>query len=482
MNRPFGATDADGEDLRGAAAIYDDLLRRAGCAPRPGDISFTGADPVFPTVFPMADAGAAVIGAAATQAARLYELRTGRRQHATVAVDAASAAMRSWRYLRQVPEPPARGARAPVAFYETCDGRWFFLHRLAEHHLERELRVLGLASADDEDAVARAIRRWDAADLEEAVMAAGACAAMVRTHDEWAAHPQGRAVAAQPLFRITKIGDSDPIPAGSGDRPLGGIRVLDLTRVLAGPTAGRTLGEHGADVIRVNSPRYPDTLPMVQDTGHGKRSTMLDLCSATDAHRMRELVRGADVFAQGYRPGAIDRLGFSPEAVAALRPGVVVLSLSAFGTAGPWKMNRGFDSVVQAASGVALEMGHTVGDGTPRSMPGNPLDYITGYLSAFLVQVALERRASEGGSYHIEVSLAQTGRYLDRLPRIDAALAASRPAELSAARLAELMTERDTPYGPLRFLAPVAKLELTPSAWDSPTVPVDHDTPHWTST
>jgi crotonobetainyl-CoA:carnitine CoA-transferase CaiB-like acyl-CoA transferase len=396
-----------------------------------------------------------------------------------VHLDAAAAAMRAWRYIREVPTPPSAPGRHPVGFYRTGDGRWLFLHRLAQHHFVRQLRVLGLPESADDSELARAIGEWDGAALEEAVMAADACAAVARTSEEWAQHPHGRAVAELPLFSIRKIGDSAPEPAGSGDRPLGGIRVLDLTRVLAGPTSARALAEQGAKVLRIASPLYPDTPQMVKDTGHGKRSAVLDLRTSPGAETMRTLLAGADVYIQGYRPGAIEQLGFSADEVAALRPGAVVVRLSAFGGVGPWGRRRGFDSVVQAANGTALEMGAALGDGTPRSMPGNPLDYVTGYLAAFLVQRALERRAEEGGSYLVELSLAQTGHFLSRLPRLDREAAAARPAELSPERLDELMMTRQTPYGALRYLRPVAELPVTRARWDLPTVPVDHDRPQW---
>jgi crotonobetainyl-CoA:carnitine CoA-transferase CaiB-like acyl-CoA transferase len=265
---------------------------------------------------------------------------------------------------------------------------------------------------------------------------------------------------------------------GWGDRPLGGIRVLDLTKVLAGPTAARALAEHGADVLRISSPVYPEGPLMVRDTGHGKRSTVLDLRTAEGRGVLESLVREADVFVQGYRPGAMDRLGFGADRLAALRPGIVSVSISAFGTAGPWSGHRGFDSVVQAASGGAWEERDATG--RPFSTPANPLDYTSGYLAAFAVEVALARRASEGGSYHVELSLAQTGRYLDDLGMLPAEEAHARPEELSDARLAELRMESDTGFGRLRYLAPIARLDGTPGRWDRPAVPTDTmDRPVW---
>lgn len=467
-----------------ASAILDELLSLAGLPPSSGlpaeeGVTLRGADPVFPTPPRVGELGAAAIAAAALAAARLHARRTGIRQRVTVDVDAAAAAMRSWTYLAETaaaPRPPADG---PRLFFATGDDRWIFLHRRAAHHAARQERVLGCGHSDQE--VAAAVRRWKGADLEEAVVAADACAALVRGHAEWTGHEQAAAVARLPLLTVTKIGDSDPEPAGPasappGDRPLGGLRVLDVTHVLAGPTCARTLAEHGAGVLRIGPGTAGDRNPMQRDTGHGKRSAVLDLKSADGSAALRALAGRADVFSQGYRPGALAALGFSPEEVAARRPGIVYVSMSAFGTAGPWRGRRGYDSVVQAASGFCDEVAV---DGEPRFLPVSALDYVTGYLAAFGTQVALARRAASGGSYHVQLSLAQTGRYLAGLPRTTPKERAGCPAELPAGRLAELLTETDTPFGRLRHLAPAARMSATPPRWDRPTVPMDHDAPAW---
>jgi crotonobetainyl-CoA:carnitine CoA-transferase CaiB-like acyl-CoA transferase len=457
-------------------AILDELLKLAGEPPAGTRATFSGADPVLPTPLRIGDLGAAAIAAAAVQAARLFEQRTGMEQAVHVDVDAAAVAMRSSRYLTAVPPVPASGRR-PVGFYQAGDGRWIFLQRLFPHHFQRQLGVLRCPPDADEDAIAKAISGWNAEELEEAVIKGGACGALVRTYREWAAHPQEHALAALPLFSVTKTADSAPEPAGTGDRPLSGVQVLDVTRVLAGPTCARTLAEHGAQVLRVGTSSVPDDSQMMRDTGHGKRSCELDLRSADGADALRRLVAGADVFSQGYRPGALDRLGFSPAELGRLRPGIISVSLSAYGPAGPWRGRRGFDSVVQSASGIADELAGA--DGVPRALPANPLDYTTGYLAAFLVMVALGLRAREGGSYHIELSLAQTGRYLAGLSRADGTLVASRQPDLPRARLDELMITRRTPFGTLRYFAPVARMPGTPPRWDLPTVPLDNDRPEW---
>jgi crotonobetainyl-CoA:carnitine CoA-transferase CaiB-like acyl-CoA transferase len=275
------------------------------------------------------------------------------------------------------------------------------------------------------------------------------------------------------LVSIERIGDAPPVPLPAGPRPLGGLRVLDLTRVLAGPTASRTLAEHGADVLRVGTLSLPDNEDMMRDTGHGKRSCALDLRSAADSTVLRTLGTGADVFVQGYRPGAMDRLGFGPEQLAVLRPGIVAVSISAFGHAGPWAGRRGFDSVIQAANGIAHRS--AAEDGTPTFAPANPLDYVTGYLAAAGALAAIRRRATEGGSWLVRLSLARTGALLADLPET-----ASIGTDLPDDRLTELMTVTDTPFGRLRHLAPAAELSATPAHWDRPSVPLDHDRPEWT--
>ncbi len=459
----------------------DDLMLIAGEPPAGKDVEFIGADPIFPTPFRIGDLGAATIGAAAVQAARLWQLRGGNPQSIIVPLDAAAIAMRGSRYIRTetapgVTAPVTSDRRASVArsrtMFKTRDDRWFYFQRLFEHHRLRTRAVL--ACSEDDDDMARAVAARDALELEEAIVAAGATGGLVRTHAEWDAHPHAAALARLPLFEVTKVGDSPPEPLPQGGRPLSGIRVLDVTRVLAGPTSGRTLAEYGADVLRVGTPRYPDNELMMRDTGHGKRSAVIDLDTQTGVETLQGLIPGADVFAQGYRPGTLANRGFSLEDAMRLRPGIIYVTLSAFGHEGPWSGRRGFDSVVQAVTGIADEIG---AGGQPRNTPANPLDYSTGYLAAFGVMVALGRRAREGGSYLVRVSLAQTGRWLASMPRAQGW--EDRPAELSPERMDELMISRDTPFGRLRYFAPFAQLSATPGRWDLPTVPLDHDEPRW---
>lgn len=447
----------------------------------PGEpvVHITGADPIFPTVFPIGEAGAAVMSAVAIQVARLWQQRTGPPQEVSVAVDAAAAAMRSARYLRPDPLPEGGPRRLRgLSTYQTADGRWIYFQRLFPHHNERLGRVLGVPLA--EPAISEAVRRWKADELEDAVNAGGSTAGVVRTREEWLNLPQAAVVAAQPLLDLHRVADGPPRPIPGGERPMSGVRVLDLTRVLAGPTCARALAEHGADVLRISLPGIPDNDGMMKDTGHGKRSVELDLKDPGGVAALRELAAGADVVIQGYRPGALEALGFGVAELVALNPSLVAVELSAYGGAGPWGTRRGFDSVVQSVNGLAVANSGAEGlGGPPTYLPANPLDYMTGYLAALGVLAALRRRASGGGAYHLRVSLARTGEWLWSLPRLAAETAALRPAELPAERLEELFMVRQTPFGRLKYLAPAVRLSLTPGRWDLPTPRPDQDSAIW---
>jgi crotonobetainyl-CoA:carnitine CoA-transferase CaiB-like acyl-CoA transferase len=461
--------------------LLNHLMAVAGEEPADDIAEIAGADPVFPLVWPVGEAGAAAIAATGVAAARLWQTRTGRGQRVRVEVDAAAAAMRGDRYLvRERPgnetEPSPRAVRGERGdIYRAKDGRWVYLHRGFAHHRARIADLLG--GANDEAALEKAVAGWNALELEDAVHATGACAGMVRTYDEWRGHEQGQAVAALPLIEIDKLGDSPPEPLASAPRPLTGVRVLDLTRVLAGPTCARTLAEHGADVLRIGTDRLPNNEAQNIATGHGKRSTVLDLTSASGHEALQSLVKGADVFSQGYRPGSLAAHGFGIEEAMALRPGIVYVTLSAFSHDGPWRGRRGFDTLVQTVSGIANDYANA--QGRPRLLPVSALDYTTGYLAAFGTMVALRRRAVDGGSYRVRVSLAQTAAWLLSLPRFAAAQVASLPPDLPPERIAALCQSSETPFGRLTHLAPIVQLSETPARWDLPSVPLDHDPPRW---
>ncbi len=438
-----------------------------------------GTDPVLPTPFRVGTAGAASLAATGLAAAELWQMRTGRRQQVAVDLRQAAASLRSGHYM-QLGDGQVSAARNTImGVYPSKDGRWSYLHCNFPNHRAAALSVLGVA--EDHESVARAVATWNAAELEEAIIAANGAGGMARTRAEWADHPQAAAIAALPLIEIVRIGDSPPEKLPPGDRPLSGIRVLDLTRVLAGPTGARTLAEHGADVLKITAAHLPNLGYQEFDTGHGKLSAQLDLRQPGELDILRGLVAQADVFSQGYRPGTLGGRGLSPEELAAIRPGLVYVSLSAFGHTGPWASRRGFDTVVQTVSGISTRQAQIVPGKTPgpQFYPVSAIDYCSGYLMAFGAMAALTRRAREGGSWLVRISLAQVGKWITDLGEIPAAALRDVPGEFTANELERWSMVSDTPSGKLRHLKPVVQLSETPAHWARPSVPLGYHRPVW---
>lgn len=432
-----------------------------------GEALFSGADPVLRTPYRVGAAGAAALAATGLAASGLWQLRTGRRQRVFIDLRAAGASLRSGYYLRIDGEPPPAPWDPMSGFYPVRGGRWISIHCNFANHREAAMRVLGVS--EDRAQANAASEARDGLELEDAIHAAGGCAGLARSAAEWGAHPQAAAVAAQPLLEIVKIGDAPAQPLPPGERPLAGIRVLDLTRVLAGPTCAKTLAEHGADVLKITAAHLPDSGAIELDTGIGKLAAFLDLRSSDGASTLKDLLRESDVFSQSYRPGALAARGFSPEDIARLRPGIVCVSLDAWGQTGPWKGRRGFDSIVQTVSGMAYASGDA---SKPRLMPCSAIDYVSGYLMAYGAMLALARRAREGGSWLVRVSLARTGKWIVDRGAVDASGAlAEEPADLT------MVTQ--SPAGLITHLKPVVQLSETPARWARPPVPLGHHRPEW---
>jgi crotonobetainyl-CoA:carnitine CoA-transferase CaiB-like acyl-CoA transferase len=395
-----------------------------------------------------------VVGAVAAQ---LVAARLLAGNPAPVELDAAHVglAVRSERSVRLAGAPVGMGFAPLSRFWRTADG-WLRLHGNYPHHRAAAASVLG---SDDVAGVEAAAARWAAEDLETAVVAAGGAAAAVRTPEAWAASPQGRAAAGLPVLSLRRVADAAP------RRPdLRGLRVLDLTRVIAGPVATRVLASHGADVLRVDGPLRPDLREGLIDTGVGKRHVVLDLADARDRTTVEELLAAADVVVQGYRPGALDRFGMDAAALAQRHPHLVVVRLSAWGLRGPWAGRRGFDSLVQAATGVATVCGTPE---QPGVLPAQALDHATGYLAAATVLAVLLRQRAEGGGWYGELSLAQTAHWLLAAPR-DASPPA--PAHDPGPYLQTL----DSADGPVEVVAPPGSPPWTSAA----VLPPDAD-PAW---
>ncbi len=450
-----------------------EILAQLGRAPRGDDrlVVAGGNDPVFVTPWRIGRAGSAALGAVGLAVADLWRLRTGRMQPVSIDVHAATASLRSNTYV-------LRNGVKPVSWdpltghYATRDGRQMFLHTNHPHHRAGALRIAGAAS-DTREALAEAVARWDGLEIEEAIAGGNCVGGLTRSRAEWNAHPHGVAVARLPLLDIVKIGEAPARPLPAGDRPLSGIRVFDLTRVLAGPTSGRVLAENGADVLHVAAEHLPYQTELLMDTGHGKRCAYIDLREPAGVETMTSLLKDAHVFTQGYRPGTLAARGFSPERVAELRPGIVCVSLCAYGHEGPWASRRGFDSIVQNVTGLAATQGSLE---APRNLPVQALDYIAGYLAATGAMVALARQAEQGGSWLVRVSLVQVAHWLAGLGTVDRA---GGSAELPEGELAGLFMESDGPFGRLRHLKPIVQLGETPSRYARPAEPLGTSPPIW---
>ncbi|MEV5420733.1 CoA transferase [Streptomyces albogriseolus] len=436
------------------------LLSRVSAVERPG---------VLPSRLPVREFAGACVGVCALAAAELAARRTGGGEVPAVRVDdgAVATAFVSERHLRT--DGRAAESFAPLSrFWRTADG-WVRTHANYPHHRARLLTALG--APEDPDAVAAVLARRSAREVEETVTAAGGLAVALRTPEEWAAHGQAAAVARLPLVERVRL-DAAPareFTAAGGDPllPAAGLRVLDLTRVVAGPVATRTLALLGADVLRLDPPGLPELPDQHTDTGFGKRSALVDLASGREV--FEELLARADVVVTGYRPGSLDRFGLSAEALAGRRPGVVVAQLSAWGATGPWAARRGFDSLVQVATGIA----HIEGDhGRPGALPAQALDHGTGYLLAAGVLRALSDQADAGGGRLVRVALARTAAEV----RAGADDSAAHGGEVPAT---PWLAERNSPLGRLRYALPPVDFEGGPRDWARPPGAWGADAARW---
>src|SRR3954471_269141 len=312
------------------------------------NLILSGEEPQLPSSFRVAAAAQAAVAATGLAAAELWKLRSGQSQDVAVDMRHAVVECRSERYLRVEGKPPPPAWDAIAGIYRTRDQRFVRLHTNFPHHRAAVCNVLNCRP--ERENVQAALMQWDGEAFESAAYAAGGVVAMMRSHEEWSGLPHAKAVATLPTISIEKIGEAAPKPWPAGTRPLAGLRVLDLSRVIAGPVAGRTLAAHGADVLLISGPKLPAIPWVTIDTGRGKLSSFVDLKSEQGRGGLRDLLAQADIFAQGYRPRSIASLGFSPEDAARINPGIIYVTLSAYGAAGPWVERRGFDSLVQTTT------------------------------------------------------------------------------------------------------------------------------------
>ena len=437
-------------------------------------VILTGEEPQLPSSFRVAAAAQASLAATGLAAANIWKLRGGEQQNVSVDMRHAVVECRSERYLRVDDKPPPPAWDAIAGVYKTRDQRFVRLHTNFRHHRDAVCKVLNCKAERDD--VQAALMQWDAEAFETAAYAGGCVVAMMRSYDEWSALPHAKALAELPLISIDKIGEAAPKPWPKGDRPLAGIRVLDLSRVIAGPVAGRTLAAHGADVMLVSGPDLPAIPWLSIDNGRGKLSSFVELKSEQGQGVLRDLLAQSDIFSQGYRPRALAALGFSPQHAAQINPGIVYVTLSAYGHAGPWAERRGFDSLVQTTTGFNHAEGQAAGLDGPKELPAQILDHATGYFMAFGAMMAKARQSREGGSWQVRVSLAQTGRWLWNLGRV---VDGFKTEDLKGDSIKPLMEELPSGFGPLRSVKPSAILSKTPAFWARPSMPLGSHLPKW---
>jgi crotonobetainyl-CoA:carnitine CoA-transferase CaiB-like acyl-CoA transferase len=455
--------------------ILSDLWALAGGEPAALDaVTLTGEEPQLPSSFRVAAAAQASISAAGLAAAHIWKLRSGEGQQVAVDMRHAVVECRSERYLRREDAPPPPAWDVIAGVYRTGDQRFVRLHTNFPHHRDAVCRVLNCKA--ERDAVQAALMQWEAESFEAAAYDAGGVVAMMRSHDEWSASPQAKALSTLPAITIEKIGDAAPKPWPKGDRPLAGLRALDLSRVIAGPVAGRTLAVHGADVLLISGPDLPAIPWLTIDTGRGKLSAFLDLKSEEGRQGLKELLADADIFSQGYRPRSLASLGFSPEEAARINPGIVYVSLSAYGHVGPWAERRGFDSLVQTSTGFNHAEGQAASVDGPKELPAQILDHATGYLMAFGAMMAKARQSREGGSWHVRVSLAQTGRWIWNLGRLADGL---KTEDLKGDAIEPFSEAVPSGFGSLQAIRHAAQLSRTPAFWSRPSMPLGSHPAQW---
>jgi CoA-transferase family III len=441
-----------------AALSADDPGTRS--AP-PAPVTLTGTSGHLASRFVVEEVAVASVAVALLAAGAFSEQRGRRPRHVHLDRAHVADAVRSERYFR-VAGHPAGGTFAPLSrFWPAADG-WVRTHANYAWHRTALVKTLGTSEAVD--SVAAAIAELSAETVEQRVIAAGGIATAVRTLDAWRVHPQGQAVAAEPLIGHRMLGDSAPRPRVPTDLPMTGVRVLDFTRVIAGPVCTRFLGALGADVLRLDPPGHPD-MPTgaAADTLLGKRSAFLDWNAPESDARLHELLAHADVVVCGYRPGALDRFGLDAESLAQRHPGIVAVFLDAWGHTGPWADRRGFDSVVQAPTGIAA--GESLTGDEPGALPCQLLDHGTGYLAAAAVIDGLHRQASRGGTHLRRLSLARTAWWLTSQDSRPEQRSGTTPAESAAPAW---QVELESPNGPVTAVLPPGGLDDVALRWPLP--------------
>ncbi|HSS71042.1 MAG TPA: CoA transferase [Casimicrobiaceae bacterium] len=431
-------------------------------------VDFAGSGDL-PSVFAVSDFAASAVATASAALAELISAKLGSLPRVTVERRLSSLWF-GWSLRPEGWERPS--IWDPIAGdYPAADG-WIRLHTNAPHHRAAALSVLGVPG--EKTQVARAVAGWEAEALEAAVVRSNGCAAAMRTMAAWATHAQGESVSREPLVIARATDDaSDARWCPAPDRPLRGIRVLDLTRVLAGPVATRFLAGFGADVLRIDPPSW-DEPGVIPDVTLGKRCARLDLHNADERAIFVELLRRADVLVHGYRADALEKIGLDAGARRTIHPGLVDVSLNAYGWSGPWRNRRGFDSLVQMSAGIAEAGMRLLGKDRPSPLPVQALDHATGYLIAAAAIRGLAQRTSTARGFEARTSLARTTQLLVSEP---AGKATGQFAPATDDEYSEAIEA--TGFGPARRLRPPVAIAGAPMRWDRPAAKLGSSAPAW---
>ncbi|HEY4200311.1 MAG TPA: CoA transferase [Devosiaceae bacterium] len=462
-----------------AQTAFLTLLGRAGIDPNDlaGAVRFLGEDPVVPSYHRYGAATASALAAYAAGMALLWRQRTGQGQDVTVDLArAVNIGLRSAFYCRQNGQSFRVGSSTREEnVFRTADERLVYLLRNTGRGTITQDLVGLLRSPNNTAGMAEAVSRWQSADLEEALAANKLPGTIIRAPEEWLAHPQGQWLANRPGFHVEKIGESEPEPLGNATRPLDGLRVLDVSHVIAGPSTGRLLAEQGGDVLHAVNPLEQEKTHVHIDTAFGKRSAYVNLNMVEDVAQLRELAAQTDIFIQNWRPGVMIRRGFSPEEVAALRPGIIYVSISCYGSDGPWAERGGYEPVGQNVCGLSWQEGSP---GKPRNAPTVTMnDYLAPFLAGAGIMGALLRRCREGGSYHVTTSLTQASMWVLAQGRLDtdtdlSAIGPYRPRE------GEIST-RVCAFGEVTHANPIVDYSVSKPHWVLPPQPAGASRLEW---
>ncbi|MFW9866448.1 MAG: CoA transferase [Candidatus Thorarchaeota archaeon] len=430
----------------------------------------TGEDPIISTKYPIGEVATTALGLTGLMAEDIWYRRSGIHQKIQINVRDSVATLLGFGFQKLHSHKFSRGQTHTVGLYKTADDRWIHIHG-GLPHLKRGLLEI-LKCEDNRKSIKLAVNEWNGEDLEEEIAKYKFCGVLGRSKDEWANHPQGKALSKIPVVTISRIETSEPKALNTGNSPLDGVRVLDLTRILAGPCCGRTLASYGADVMRISSPHLPSIESFVIETSHGKRSSFIDLNTEKGRECLKNLIKDADVFVNGYRTGALESRGFGPKELAEINPNIIYASINCYGNVQPWIARKGWEQLAQTTTGIAYEQQKA--DGKPQLIQAAATDYTTGYLAAYGIMKAIIKRSEEGGSWHVKTSLCQTAMWLTHLgPTLDETKASG------FGNINEILADIDTEWGRLTYLKPVVHLSETPPKWARPPAPLGFHEPKW---